>query len=126
VTNEEIALTGWAAGLFGAKFVFGPWNTTNNAIPASNPKPYQFPSEVKEYMEKSIVLYIPHEEREYIRSKIEESQQEELQTLLKEYRIDYIYAGPHEKEINSIDFSQYDFLKQVYSQGGVDIYKMRK
>ena len=77
-------------------------------------------------MEKSFVLYIPQEEREYIKSKMEEYQREEIYSLLKEYRIDYIYAGPYEKEISLIDFSQYDFLKQVYSQGGIDIFKLQK
>ncbi len=125
VTNEDVELTGWAAGYFGAKFVFGPWNTTKNAIPSSDSKPYQFPPDVKKYMEKSIVLYVPQEERDYISSKIEEFQQEEIEELLKKYHMDYIYAGPYEKELSPIDLSQYGFLKQVYSQGGIEIYKLR-
>lgn len=51
---------------------------------------------------------------------------ENLYTLLSNYRLDYIYIGPYEKQISSRDFSAYPQFKEVWSNGNITIYKVDK
>lgn len=49
-----------------------------------------------------------------------------LDYLLNRYQIDYLYVGPYEKRFMRTDFSSLPFLKKVYDQDGVIIYKIDK
>lgn len=44
--------------------------------------------------------------------------------LLSQYRLDYIYLGPYERRLSSIDFDKVNFLEKVYTDEGIQIYKI--
>jgi len=49
----------------------------------------------------------------------------DLINLLGRYKLDYIYYGSKEKEIvRDLDLSAYSFLEKLYSEGGIEIYKI--
>jgi len=46
--------------------------------------------------------------------------------LLTKYKVDYFYVGPYEKRITKKNFDKVSYLEKVYSQDGIDIYKIDK
>lgn len=42
------------------------------------------------------------------------------------YRVDYLYYGPQEKEIAVVDLNKKPYLKKVYDEHGVQIYKVNQ
>lgn len=53
-------------------------------------------------------------------------QEQNIYSLLKRFRLDYIFYGPYEKKISQIDPNKYPFLSKVYDKGDVQIYKIIK
>jgi len=68
---------------------------------------FQMPKSAREYLQSAYVMMGSFD-----------------QDWQSKYRIDYVYFGPKEREMSSVDPDSLSFLEHVYSEGGVDIYKI--
>lgn len=80
---------------------------------------------------RSLDLRYKNKKEFYISNKIEEKITEryrlivekDIYTLLGQFRVDYIFYSPYEKEISNINLDKYQFLKKVYDKDNVQIYQ---
>lgn len=63
---------------------------------------------------------------EIISENYKNSRQEDILSLLKRFRLDYIFYSPYEREVASADLDKHQFLNKVYDKNNVQIYRTIK